>query len=123
MPGTVNQPTIDVFAAEYRLRMSLLKIDTDGHEFAVLSGATESLRRFRPVVVFEACEYLLRPPRATFDDFTELFRQSGYNICHGSRLRRLTYPEFYATCPRGGGVDLVAIPAEALRDSAGLTWR
>jgi FkbM family methyltransferase len=111
--ATCGQTTLDQFVAEQQLRViSLIKIDTDGHEFAVLSGAGECLRRYRPVVIFEACEYLMRPPRATFGDFEKLFARIGYAIFDGHRIQRLTEQDFAARCPVGGGLDLVALPSE-----------
>lgn len=105
-----GQTTLDRFVRERGLtRLSLIKIDTDGHEFAVLSGAMETLRRFRPVVLFEACEYLMKPPRPAFADFEELFRKAGYTI--RAATHEMTAAEFYASCPRGGGLDLVAMPS------------
>lgn len=35
-------------------RLDLVKIDVEGHERAVLAGAAETLRRWRPVLVFES---------------------------------------------------------------------
>lgn len=36
-----------------QIPVSLIKIDTEGHEFEVVSGAQETIRRDQPVVVFE----------------------------------------------------------------------
>jgi hypothetical protein len=94
--------------------VSLVKIDTDGHEFSVLSGATECLKQLRPAVIFEACEYLLVPPRQTFDDFAELFRSHDYTICERTDFQPISHQEFVRTCPRGGGLDLLALPNERL---------
>lgn len=105
------QTSIDAFVREHNLpRLSLIKIDTDGHEFAVLSGALDTLRRFRPIVVFEACAYLMQPPAPTFPDFEALLRGADYRICADTSLRPLSAEQFHATCPRGGGLDLVAVP-------------
>jgi len=118
--ASCGQTTIDNFVREQKLdRLSLIKIDTDGHEFAVLSGALDSLRRFQPVVIFEACEYLMRPPRRVFHDFEELFRSAGYVICANARLQPLSDREFYASCPRGGGLDLIAVPGTPASSPAG----
>jgi FkbM family methyltransferase len=46
---------LDSIVAERRLtRLDLIKIDVEGHERQVLEGAADSLRRFRPAVVFES---------------------------------------------------------------------
>jgi len=111
--STCGQTTLDEFIRERQLPViSLIKIDTDGHEFSVLSGATSCLRDLRPVVIFEACEYLMRPPRPTFHDFERLFADAGYTIRDGSTLEPLTEREFFSRCPSGGGLDLLALPNE-----------
>lgn len=46
---------LDTVVAEYALdRVDLVKIDVEGHERLVFDGAIETLRRFRPAVVFES---------------------------------------------------------------------
>jgi FkbM family methyltransferase len=98
-------------------KISLIKIDTDGHEFSVLSGGTRCLKELRPVVVFEACEYLLVPPGQTFDDFAALFNSHDYTICERARFQPISHEEFRRTCPSGGGLDLLALPNERLTTS------
>jgi FkbM family methyltransferase len=44
---------LDFLVAQHNLSPGFLKIDTEGAEFKVLSGAVEALRRHRPVVVCE----------------------------------------------------------------------
>jgi FkbM family methyltransferase len=111
--STCGQTTLDEFIRNRQIPViSLIKIDTDGHEFSVLSGATACLRDLRPAVIFEACEYLMRPPRPTFHDFERLFENAGYTIRDGSTLERLTEREFLSLCPSGGGLDLLALPDE-----------
>ena len=49
-----NRVTLDEMARKLALsRMDALKVDVDGGDFAVLLGAAETLRRFRPLVVVE----------------------------------------------------------------------
>jgi FkbM family methyltransferase len=50
--------TLDEFARDHAIeRIDLIKTDTDGHELEVLEGAVETLRRCRPVVIFEIGDY------------------------------------------------------------------
>lgn len=104
----------DLIEAQGIQTVSLIKIDTDGHEFPVLSGATQCLTQLRPAIIFEACEYLLVPPRPTFDDFAELFRSHDYTICERSDCQPISHDGFLRTCPTGGGLDLLALPNERL---------
>jgi FkbM family methyltransferase len=46
---------LDTVVAEHTLdRVDLVKIDVEGHERPVFDGAVQTLRRFRPAVVFES---------------------------------------------------------------------
>jgi len=110
-----GQLTLDTLIEEHGISaVSLVKIDTDGHEFAVLSGGTRCFDQLRPAVIFEACEYLLVPPRPTFDDFAKLFRSYNYTICERSGFQPISQEDFFRTCPTGGGLDLLALPNERL---------
>lgn len=52
---TVSLRRLDGVVTEAGLsRLDLVKIDVEGHELAVLSGAAESLRRFRPALILES---------------------------------------------------------------------
>jgi FkbM family methyltransferase len=110
-----GQVTLDGLIEAHNIEnVSLVKIDTDGHEFSALSGATRCLERLRPAVVFEACEYLLVPPRPTFDDFAKLFTSHNYTICERTGFQPIGQEDFVRTCPKGGGLDLLALPNERL---------
>jgi FkbM family methyltransferase len=108
-----GQVTLDALIEQRGIeRVSLVKVDTDGHEFSVLSGASRCLQKLRPAVIFEACEYLLKPPRPTFDDFAMLFRSHDYTIRERSTFRPINHQDFLRACPAGGGLDLLALPNE-----------
>jgi len=110
-----GQVTLDGLIEAHNIeKVSLVKIDTDGHEFSALGGATRCLEQLRPAVIFEACEYLLVPPRPTFDDFAKLFTSYNYTICERTGFRPIGEEDFVRTCPTGGGLDLLALPNERL---------
>jgi len=63
-------------------QLALIKIDVEGAEYGVLQGGAETIRRCRPVVVFEcglgaADKYLAQPAEATFDLLAVLGLQVG----------------------------------------------
>jgi FkbM family methyltransferase len=112
--ASCGQTTLDDFVLSRRpSAVSLIKIDTDGHEFAVLSGARRCLTEHRSIVIFEACGYLMQPPAPTFDDFARLLEELDYVICDGERVEPIAAAEFARRCPAGGGLDLIALPKEA----------
>jgi FkbM family methyltransferase len=54
----VRMSRLDTWSGENRLeKFDFLKLDVDGYEFAVLSGATATLRRFTPFIIMEAGLY------------------------------------------------------------------
>jgi FkbM family methyltransferase len=108
-----GQLTLDALIQQQGIAtLALVKIDTDGHEFAVLSGGARCFKELRPAVIFEACEYLMRPPRATFDDFAKLLASYDYTICERTAFQPISAQQFLHTCPAGGGLDLLALPNE-----------
>ncbi len=108
---TCGQTSLDRFIAERGIsRLSLIKIDTDGAEFDVLSSAETCLSSMKPLIIFEACSYLMQPPNPTFDDFEALLRKHSYSIFDSRTLERLDAKRFESECPTGGGLDLAAMP-------------
>jgi FkbM family methyltransferase len=94
--------------------VALIKIDVEGHEAAVVAGATATIAACRPAIVFEyAPELLADPAQCPFDRLAE----AGY------RLYRICYPRHRVTGrgalalaplpsrPELGG-DLLALPPE-----------
>ena len=96
--GKVRVPSarLDTWARQRGLdRLDLVKLDVEGVEPAVLDGAEETLRRFRPVIVVECNPVAL--PRFTGTGYRELLR----------RLRSL-FPTVGLLGPGGDVVPLVA---------------
>lgn len=77
---------LDDYATLFEGRRALIKIDAEDYEYAVLSGASETLRRHRPLVVFEAHRGNGR--RALFDLFGSLKYAIAYlPIVEGAPIR------------------------------------
>ena len=72
---------VDRFLVDVPGRVVLMKIDTQGHEARVLASARETIRRDRPVVIFEfEDEYFgsERDLRAAKDFVHDFFAEQGY---------------------------------------------
>ncbi len=59
-------------------RIDVIKIDVDGYDFKVISGAEELLKKFKPVVYIELCEYALNEQGDSIDDIFSFFNNLGY---------------------------------------------
>ncbi|HVW38786.1 MAG TPA: FkbM family methyltransferase [Pirellulales bacterium] len=53
---SVQAVTIDRLCEQYRIRPTFIKVDVEGYEPAVFRGARETIRRHRPILVFEFWE-------------------------------------------------------------------
>lgn len=70
----------DVIALDPPARVDLIKIDVEGAELRVLQGAEETLRRYRPVLLFEALEAALQHQGASVAQLVDFVRGCGYSI-------------------------------------------
>jgi FkbM family methyltransferase len=78
---SVPMETLDTLATRLNLsRVDLIKIDTEGHDAAVLRGATETLRRHRPVIIFEHDSRLWNLANETLDRCRSCLAGLGYVI-------------------------------------------
>jgi len=77
----VDVTSLDDFATAQNLtHLDLLKIDVEGSETAVLQGARETLRRFRPILVVEAYDPSLRQLGTSAAELLELLRAADYEL-------------------------------------------
>jgi hypothetical protein len=77
----VGITTLDEIAKTHGLeRIDLVKIDVEGSETAVLQGAQEALRKFRPVLVAEAQDASLRKQGSSVSELLELLRALDYDV-------------------------------------------
>ena len=80
----VNVTTIDLFCAAHCIeRISLLKIDTEGHDLDVIRGASNMLTRGNIDVVFAECSLTQVSKRlVSFSEMQADMRERGY-VCFG----------------------------------------
>jgi FkbM family methyltransferase len=93
-------------------QVSLIKIDVDGFECAVLKGAKNLLSDFRPVIVMELCPYVLTEQGASVHELLGILRQAQYRLSRVNDTRDLPMEEssLCKVIPDGAGINVIAWP-------------
>ena len=92
--------------------VALIKLDVDGHECAVLRGAIDSIRHFRPLILLEVAPYVLHEVGHELRDLVEIVRSLGYELrdqTTGASLPADT-DGLRALIPEGAGINVLAAP-------------
>lgn len=106
-----QQTTLDKFCQTHQLsKVDLIKMDVDGFEVKVLRGAKATLKKDRPILVFELSPYVLEENGDRIEDLFDVLRECRYQIqslsdrsleLDGARLRKDL---------EGGGMNVMAVP-------------
>jgi FkbM family methyltransferase len=92
-PGTVPACSLDSMNLE---KVKFIKIDTQGSDLKVLLGAKETIRRCRPVIVFEYEVKLSEVHDSPREEYENFFREVGYEL-HLLRSQEAKQFDFCAT--------------------------
>lgn len=112
--------TLDDFVRQRHLpSVDFIKIDTDGHEIKVLSGARETIAQYHPIVLFEAGLYVLSEKNVRFDDFFDLFEPLGYQFVNSKNDNAITRSNYREEIPEQSTTDVLAICRPSLTTVAG----
>jgi FkbM family methyltransferase len=96
-------------------RVDLIKIDVDGQEAKVLRGALETLRRFRPPVLFELTPSVVEAGGDSIEELFGLLLDLGYSIVDEAG-DHWQHPVRQAKRLRHGmGCNLLALPSQPAR--------
>ena len=108
----VPTTTLDDFVEDQSInRIDFIKIDTDGHEFDVLSGARQSIRNFRPIIIFELGQYVMEERGISFIDYLELFGDLGYSMSDAANNKPIEPGNYKRRIPKQGTIDVLARPS------------
>jgi len=108
----------DVVSKNPMSRIDLIKIDIEGGELNMLRGAVETLRRYRPLLLFELLRPALASQGATPEEVIEFLQKQGYTLYEfdaSSGLPTLAKPMEYNNVGWsmfGLGENLIAVPEE-----------
>lgn len=103
--------TLDEFVNDQKIsRIDFIKIDTDGHEFDVLSGANDTIKKFNPQIIFELGQYVMEERGISFMDYDKFFTQLNYTLSDASNNRLISKDNHKKMIPQQGTIDVLAIP-------------
>lgn len=92
-------------------QLSLVKLDVDGHEVAVLRGAETTLTRYRPAMVLEIAPHVQDEVPQRFEQLIETLQAYGYRLEESAgRPLPLSAPALRGLIKDGGSIDAVALP-------------
>ena len=98
----------DLVARNPLSRIDVIKADVEGAEIRLFSGATETLRRYRPILLFEASENSLQKQGGSREALLALIQEHDYSVYSFDRHSGLPTP-----LSAGGYTDnLIAVPGE-----------
>lgn len=106
--------TLDELVNSHRLsRVTLIKLDVDGHECEVLRGGKDTLRRFKPTLLVELAPYVHEDRQERFDDLLCLLWEAGYQLSDVATGRRLPQDigEIRRRIPPDAGISAIGTAA------------
>jgi FkbM family methyltransferase len=114
MPSSgTPKTTIDDFISDNNIsRLDLIKIDTDGHEYEVLTGALLAIDRFKPCIIFEVGRYIMEERGINFESYADLLTSRNYLLSNAANNRLITLDNFSKIIPMKGTIDILAVPIQ-----------
>lgn len=76
----VRGETIDNLVKRYHIHPGFIKVDVEGAEYLVFKGAMETLKQYKPVILFELSDTLLTSCGSNSRMVTDLLETAGYKI-------------------------------------------
>jgi FkbM family methyltransferase len=101
---------LDDWLAEVGIEhVDLIKVDVDGYECEVLSGATALLRRVKPILVMELAPYIV-DERHTLDELLDILRRREYRLEseHGGKQLPTNPKELRSLISEGASMNIIA---------------
>jgi len=107
----VGSVTLDDFTSSNSFdRIDVIKIDTDGHEFMVFNGAKKTLAKYRPRVIFEVGQYVMKEKNIDFSFYLDYFNNLGYQLFDAKSSKKVNADNCNNIIPKLGTIDVIAMP-------------
>lgn len=109
--------TIDELVARHDLRPGFIKVDVEGGEYLVFSGASGVLSAWRPVILSELSDVLLSRNGSSSKEVIQLIRQHDYDVLDARNPRGPLEVQSYG--------DIICFPKEtgfAREIQAAVSW-
>jgi FkbM family methyltransferase len=107
----VGSVSLDDFSKSEQLnRIDFIKIDTDGHEFEVLNGAKNLIAKFRPRIIFEISQYIMKERGIDFSFYSNYFKEANYKMHDSASEAVITLDNYSDYIPKHGTIDIIALP-------------
>ncbi len=103
--------TMDDFVAKHAItKLDFIKVDTDGHEYEVFSGAKHTISSLRPKIIFEIGLYVMDEKNIDFDFYWNYFHYMNYKLYDSTNSEEITIDNYTQHLPKYGSIDVLAIP-------------
>jgi hypothetical protein len=114
--GTVKEAnetpsfTLDDFVAQNNIgKIDFIKIDTDGHEIEVFKGAKESIRQFKPLILFEVSLYGLQEKNLDFQFYFDYFKSFDHSFINSKNGHVITKNNYLSEIPAKSTTDVIVL--------------
>lgn len=122
VPIPVATETLDHYVQRSQLIPQVIKIDTEGSEFMVLTGARDTIRQHHPVLIMEFNSLSAEAAGTTLAEYGHFLKEEGYDLIVMKRnllgFYRANRHEPFCTAKHAGAnklINVVCIPKPALR--------
>jgi FkbM family methyltransferase len=110
---SVPAVTLDDYCLKHKIhKIDLIKIDTDGHEFSILNGATQTVEKSLPYIIFEIGLYVLKEQNITFERIYAYFANYDYYLLNAKNGKQITLQNYSYRIPKRSTTDLLAVPVK-----------
>jgi len=87
----VEGDTVDHLVEKYKLQPGIIVIDVEGAEFKVLSGAINTIHKYKPIIISELNDKLLEKLNSSSTEIIQLLEDNGYKV-KDVKNNKLTFP-------------------------------